>query len=162
MYRTITEDLFFVQNISVRKKYTNREMQLHLIFHSLTKLYPENIIVIDPFIFFIVNKSDYFKAKLFIKTLRKRLNKKILIVRNENTLMSLIFELFPDTYVHDITYDNEQTVTVYFISWEERGIAVGCNGDYIKTVNELFKRHIRFSEKIDKFNIRCELVDLQY
>ncbi len=160
MYRTIEEDLFFIQEITIKKKFTNHEMQLHHFFHSLTKTYPTNVIVIEPFIFFFVDISDFFKAKLFINALRKKLNKKILIIREEKTLLNLIFELFPDIYIHDIKYDNDRTISVCFISWEERGIAIGCNGDYIKSINEFFKHFVRFSENIERLCIKCELVEI--
>ncbi|MHA1687846.1 MAG: hypothetical protein ACTSUN_00665 [Promethearchaeota archaeon] len=160
MFRTLSEDLFFIQNISIKKQYTNRELKFHHYFHSITKLYPVNIIIIDPFLFFFVNKQDYFKAKLFLNALRKKFNKKVLIVRNETTLMNLLHELFPDTYIHDLRFDNENTISVCFLTWEERGIACGTNGDYIKTVNQLFKHHIHFEKPVGELIIKCELVDL--
>lgn len=33
---------------------------------------------------------------------------------------------------------------VYFLSFEDRGIAVGRRGDYIKAINEIFKKYVIF------------------
>ena len=60
-----------------------------------------------------------------------------MLVREEGVLINLVFGFFPDPYIHSIRIDrNTRTgqiiIIVGFLSYEERGIAVGCNGDYIK------------------------------
>ena len=165
MSNTEAERIFFKHNIRMKKKYTNMELKLHQFFHEQTGIYPENIILLNNFIFFIVDGSMYFKAKLYIKSLRKKLNKKVMVIRNENTLINLIFSLFPDIYVHDLKLEvDEETglkaISVCFVSFEERGIAVGSNGDYIKTVNLMFDKYVNFEKDSFPIKISCETIDL--
>ena len=160
MYRSSFEDLIYIQTVKIKKKYTNLHITLHHNFYKISKIYPENIIILGDFIFFFVNKSEIFNARLFIGAFRKKFQKKILIIPNEEKLLNLIHGLFPDTYIHDIRFDNERTITVCFLTWEDRGIAIGCNGNYIKTVNELFHKYINFQDSSICPYIRCELVDI--
>ena len=162
----ITKDkTFFSQIIKIKKKYSNLEFNLHQYFYKKTKLHPENIIVLNQFIFFFIKNEDYFKAKLFLNSIRKQLEKKILLIRAENNLIKLLFGFFPDPYIHDIKIEiNEKkikTITICFISFEERGIAIGRSGDYIKAVNEIFEKYIIFEKKEIPFSkIKCELVKI--
>jgi len=162
----ITKDkTFFSQIIKIKKKYSNTEFNLHQYFYKKTKLHPENIIIINQFIFFFIKNEDYFKAKLFLNSIRKQLEKKILLIRAENNLIKLLFGFFPDPYIHDIKIEiNEKkikTITICFISFEERGIAIGRSGDYIKAVNEIFEKYIIFEKKEIPFSkIKCELVKI--
>ena len=161
----IEDKTFFSQIIKIKKKYSNTEFNLHQYFYKKTKLHPENIIIINQFIFFFIKNEDYFKAKLFLNSIRKQLEKKILLIRAENNLIKLLFGFFPDPYIHDIKIEiNEKkikTITICFISFEERGIAIGRSGDYIKAVNEIFEKYIIFEKKEIPFSkIKCELVKI--
>jgi len=71
--------------------------------------------------------------------------------------------LFPDLYIHDIKvecdlYSNMRIVYVYFLSFEERGIAVGRRGDYIKAINAIFKKYVKFEKAEVPIKIKCELI----
>ncbi|MFX1238673.1 MAG: hypothetical protein ACFE8P_13275 [Promethearchaeota archaeon] len=124
----------------------------------------------NEYIFYFVKKEDYFKSKAFQNTLRKEsINKKIIIISLEKNLVHQLFSFFPDTYIHDVRLEREKEsgeniLRIFFLSYEERGIAIGRSGDYIKTVNELFDEHLKF-EKLFTFEqytipikIRCELL----
>ncbi len=160
-------DLFFSQKIKIKKKYSNEELYFHQYFFHKTKVYPKNVIFLKKFIFFFVSNEDYFHTKLFLNSMRKQLKKKILIIRAENNLIRLLFGLFPDPYIHDIKVEinecngiNTKTIVIYFVTFEERGIAIGRRGDYIKAVNELFKRFVIFESQNIPFHIKCELIEL--
>jgi len=95
--------------------------------------------------------------------MRRKLNNKVIIIRAEKTLIKLILGFFPDTYVHEITLDKDCTgkifVNLHFIFYEDRGIAIGRGGEYIKLVNEIFKKDIKL-EHDDDFEIRCNYYEL--
>ena len=157
--------MFFSQIIKIKKKYSNTEFNLHQYLYKKSKVHPENIIVLNQFIFFFIKNEDYFKAKLFLNSIRKELQRKILLIRAENSLIKLLFGFFPDPYIHDIKIETNEkkikTIKICFISFEERGIAIGRSGDYIKAVNEIFERYIVFEKKEIPFSkIKCELVNL--
>ena len=153
------------QRLHIKKKYTNQELLLHHYFYQCCKLYPKNIILISNFVFFFVNSRDYFNAKISLPIMRRQIqNKKILIIRDEKTLLRLLYNFFPDPYVHDIrvyrnVYSGKKDIIVGFLSFIERGIAIGCKGEYIKAVNKLFDDYIIFDND-DGFpiNIKCEVV----
>ena len=114
-----------------------------------------------------MKNEDYFKVKLSLRSIRKNLrDKKILIIRAEQILIKLLFSFFPDTYIHDIKLDFneknfEKIITLGFLSFEERGIAIGRNGDYIKSVNEIFQKHVEFEDSLHdgfKIKIQCEFI----
>ncbi len=160
MLYTILDDLIFYQILRVVIKFTNFEIKLYEYFLQKTGVYPQNIITIDNFVFFFVNNEDYFKAKDHIKTIRKELIKKALIIRAENTLINLLYSLFPDLYIHDIKiewnfYSGKREISINFLSFKERGIAIGRNGDYIKTVNDLFNKYILFQNDGKPITIKC-------
>ncbi len=151
----------------MKKKYTNREILLHHYFYQCCKAYPKNIILIRNFVFFFVDSRDYFKAKLSLPLMRRQLRvKKLLIIREEKTLLRLLYNFFPDPYVHDIivhrnVYSGKIEIIVGFLSFVERGIAIGCRGEYIKAVNKLFEKNVSFGEnKGFQVNIKCEVVKL--
>jgi transcription antitermination factor NusA-like protein len=90
--------------------------------------------------------------------MRAKSNNKVIIIRAEKTLIKLILGFFPDTYVHEITLDTDRTgkiiVNLHFIFYEDRGIAIGRGGEYIKLVNEIFKKDVELEYDYD-FEIRC-------
>jgi len=163
----LANDSIFSQKVKIKKKYSNIEINLIKYFFSKTRVYPENVIILNQFVFFFVNNKDYFQTKLFLNSMRKQLEKKILIIRAEKNLMKLLFGFFPDPYIHDINVENNEydginmkTIIVYFITYEERGIAIGKSGDYIKAVNELFKKFVVFDNQNILIRIKCELKEL--
>lgn len=73
--------------------------------------------------------------------------KKVLLIRAENSITKLILGFFPDIYIHDIKLEiddrtGDMIMHVYFLSFEERIIAIGRGGTYIKAVNEIFDKYI--------------------
>jgi len=166
---TVVDDdnSFFNQRLHIKKIYTNREILLHHYFYERCKIYPKNIIIINNFVFFFIENQHYFDVKYFLSLMRRQMyHKKLLIIREEKTFLRLLYNFFPDPYVHDIKvnrniYTGKKDIIVGFLSFVDRGIAIGCKGEYIKTVNILFKKHIVFDND-DGFpiNIKCEVVRL--
>lgn len=163
MFYTIAEDLIFYQLLSFHRKYTNFEIKLHNYFHAKTGgIYPEFIIILKQFIFFFVKNKHYFASKLHLDSMRRGMkSKKLIIIRTENVLINLLFSLFPDLYIHDIVLEandtsNHREISIHFLTFKERGIAIGRGGEYIKCVNELFKHFIRFSNKEESMEIKCK------
>jgi hypothetical protein len=160
-----SSDSLLNQVLHIKKKYTNPELLLHHYFYQCCKVYPKNIILINNFVFFFVSSRDYFNAKISLPLMRRQIqNKKILIIRVERTFLRLLYNFFPDPYVHDIrvyrnVYSGKKDIIVGFLSFVERGIAIGCKGEYIKAVNKLFENYILFDND-DGFpiNIKCEVV----
>ena len=168
MVRLLEEKSFLFQNVKIKKVFSNKEIHLHHFFNQTTKIFAENVIVRNQFIFFFVKNEDYFKAKRFLKKLRTLLtDKKVLIIRSETTLINLLFSFFPDTYIHDINLDVEENtrnrlIRVIFIFYEDRGIAVGRSGDYINVVNNIFENYITLERFENPLKIKCDIIDLEY
>ena len=159
------EGFFLSEKIYIKKRFTNSEIFLYHYFYRKTNIYPENVIIIKNFIFFFVSNKDYFDAKISLNLMRKELKKKILIIRKENNLIKLLFSFFPDPYIHDIKvgwniYSKKRIINICFLSFEERGIAVGRSGEYIKSINEIFKKYIKLENSNIPIKISCELVQL--
>lgn len=173
MFSSLEEELFFSQKVVLKKKYSNRELSLYQYFYKETNISPENVIVLKKFIFFFVKNEYYFKAGKSLKSLRSKFSeKKILIIRAEKQLSTLLLSFFPDPYVHDMKLKHDEnmgmkTISIYLLSYEERGIAVGRSGDYIKAINEIFKKYLVFEEfaTFEKYKIpiqvKVELTDLE-
>lgn len=160
MLYTILDDLIFYQVLRVVNKLMNFEIRLYQYFHQKTRIYPQNVININKFIFFIVKNEDYFIARDYLNSIRKELVKKVLIIRAENTLINLIYSLFPDLYIHDIkiewnVFSGKREISICFLSFKERGVAVGCNGDYIKTINQLLEKNVKFQNDEKPIKINC-------
>ncbi|MFX1385184.1 MAG: hypothetical protein ACFFBP_22420 [Promethearchaeota archaeon] len=108
----------------------------------------------------------YFKAYRNLKYIRRQINdRKILIVRSENTLIKLLIGFFPDLYIHDIAiemniFTGKRHIVVGVLSYEERAIAIGCNGDYIKAVNHLLENFVIFGNNDTPTKIECKVVGL--
>lgn len=156
---------FFSLKVLMKKRYSNDEIKYYRYFYHKTNVYPEHIIIIRNFIFFFVKNQDYFKAKIHLGSFRRNFRSKVLIIRAEEILIRLLFGFFPDLYIHDIVsninkYTGTINITIYFISFEERGIAIGRNGEYIKAVNDIFERYISFEKHIDSIKIKCEFFRL--
>jgi len=166
MYSSLSENFLFSQVITVRKKFLNTELQFLKFFFERTNIFPVNVILIDKFVFFFVKSVDYFKAKSHLNKLRHIIKRrKILIIRAETTLIKLIFSFFDDIYIHNVrTNENQKRdiIDVLLLSYEDRAIAVGKEGMYIKTVNYLFKNYISFKTPAKKtgsipLELKCSL-----
>lgn len=162
-----TDNAFFSQKIRIKKIYSNTELNLHEYFYNKTKIFPENVIIMKQFIFFFINNEDYFEAKSFLNSIRKQLERKVILIRAENVLIKLLFSFFPDPYIHDIKIEivkkdkkEFKTIIICFLSFEERGIAIGRKGDYIKAVNDLIEKFIIFEKETIPLRIKCEMVNL--
>jgi hypothetical protein len=163
MFYTIADDLIFYQLVSFKKKYSNYELKLREYFFEKTQgIYPEFVVVIKQYIFFFVNKQHYFSSKAYLDSMRRELGKrKIIIVRTEKTLINLLFSFFPDLNIENIKieFDNNSSkreISVYFLFFEERGIAIGRNGDYIRAVNELFEKYVIFENQNAPLKVKCK------
>ncbi len=165
MFYTIADDLIFYRLLSFIKKFSNLELKLLNYFYKKTNgIYSESIIIIDQFIFFFVKSENYFTSKQYLNAIRRELvNKKILIIRIEKIFINLLFSFFPDVYIHDIKIDispksYRKEIAIYFLIAEERGIAIGRNGDYIKVVNKIFKNYIIFENNDSPLEVKCKFI----
>jgi len=174
MLSKYAEDLIFSKNVKVKKRFSNRELKLYNYFSYKTGgFFPDNIIVMNDFIFYFINPKYYFLLSEHIHGIRKDLNKnKVLFIRNEQKLLKLLFSFFPDTYIHDVqikwmeSKKNEREslegilISISFLSYEDRGIAIGQKGSYINTVNQLFRDYIYVQNEEFPIRIECELESL--
>ncbi|MFX0038953.1 MAG: hypothetical protein ACFFCY_15600 [Promethearchaeota archaeon] len=163
MFYTISDDLIFYQLISFKKKYSNYELKLREYFFEKTEgIYPEFVVVVGQFTFFFVKKQHYFSSKVYLDSMRRELGKrKIVIIRTEKTLINILFSFFPDLNIENIKieFDNKSSkreISIYFLFFEERGIAIGRNGDYIKAVNEIFEKYIIFENQNNPLKVKCK------
>ncbi|MFX1308559.1 MAG: hypothetical protein ACFE9M_08410 [Promethearchaeota archaeon] len=163
MFYTIADDLVFYQIISFKKKFSNFELKLREYFYEKTQgIYPAFVVVIKQFIFFFVKKQDYFSSKVYLDSIRREIgNKKIVIIRIEKNLINVLFSFFPDLNIENIKieFDNQsgkRIISIYFLFFEDRGIAIGRNGDYIKAVNEIFKNYIIFENRNNPLKVKCK------
>ncbi len=160
-------NLLFYQKLLVKKIFSNEELLLYHFFHEITKRPPQNVIIVKEFVFFFLKNEDYFKAKVKLPYLRKKFqHRKIVIVREEEVLINLVYGFFPDPYIHTVSierniYTGKTKIVVGFLSYEERGIAIGCNGNYIKAVNEIFERYVIFVNHYgNQVKIKCDVVKI--
>lgn len=167
MFSNMDDNSFFTQKIKIKKKFSNKELILIQFFHDNTKFFPENIILSKKLIFFFVdNTNEYLIAKSHLRSIRNQLQgKKVLIIRAEKILIKQLFSFFPDPYIHDVKLDISKRnglkiVTVYFLSFFERGIAIGRKGGYIKAVNEIFEKYVIFENDLIPIKIKCEIINL--
>lgn len=166
MFSTAAENSFFTQKVHIKKRFTNREIKLYQYFFEKTGLFPSNVIMYENYILYFINSKYYFRARSHLRSIRKELIKnKVLIIRAEAILIKLLFGFFPDTYIHDIKLKYEEVlgknfVHIQFLSYEERGIAIGGKGNYIKLINEIFNRYIEFEQQFQPLSIQCEVISL--
>lgn len=161
---SLTDEYFLYQKVKFIKKFSNKELIFLQYFCEKTTVFPENVIIIENLIFFFVKGRDYFKARLYRNSFRKNLERKILIIRAEKVLIKLLFGFFPDPYIHDLKLVNKQngskTVIVYFLSFKDRGIAIGRKGEYIKAINEIFEKFVILEDVETPIKIKCENIYL--
>ncbi|MFX1376749.1 MAG: hypothetical protein ACFFA0_13145 [Promethearchaeota archaeon] len=109
-----------------------------------------------------MQKEKYFEAKTYLDSMRREIrDKKILIIRTENVLINLLFSLFPDLYIHSISmevnnFSGQREITINFLSYKERGIAIGRGGEYIRSVNKLFMEYVKFENNYKPIEIKCK------
>ncbi len=163
MFYTIVDDLVLYQLLSFIKKFSNYELKLREYFYQKTAgIYPEFIVVINQFIFFFVRKENYFSSKMHLNSIRREFTmRKVLIIRVEKILINLLFSFFPDLNIDNIKIEadnasGKRKISVYFLFFEERGIAIGRNGDYIRAVNEIFKKYIVFENRNLPLEVKCK------
>ncbi len=158
--------IFFFQKISIKKQFSNLEIGLYQYFFNKTGIYPKNIIIYRDFIFFFVSNQDFFLIYKHLTSIRREIiKKKILIVRDENSLITLLFSFFPDIYIHDIALeklesDGKFQIIISFLSFKERNIAIGKDGKYIKAVNNIINNYITFQKDNISIRIKCNVVYL--
>ena len=167
MFYTILDDLILYQRLSIKPgKYSNYELKLHKYFFNKTQIDPSYIILIKiehiDFIFFFVKQNQYFKARTYLNSLRNNIkNKKIMIIGIDETLINLLFNLFPDLYIDDVKIELNNIKEKYEISLcflnelNTYHIAVGESGCYIKAVNELMRKHIALNDDKIPLTIKC-------
>ena len=169
MSNTKVNHLFFCQIVNVRKHFFNTELKLSKFFFEITKIFPVCLIRNENFLFFFVKPGDFLTAKLYLRKLRYLLkNKKILIIREESTLIRLVFSFFEDVYIHNVMLIESPTVDiidVLFLFKKDRAVAVGIDGGYIKAVNYIFRNYISFNYPFNKIEsypveLRCSLTTI--
>ncbi|NHJ24355.1 MAG: hypothetical protein EAX89_07260 [Candidatus Lokiarchaeota archaeon] len=161
------DNILFYQKVRIKRKFSNEELLLFHFFHKITEIYPRNVIIIKNFVFFFINNENYFEAKSKLPYMRKRfVQKKVVIIREEDTLIKLLFAFFPDPYIHDLRIEinvetGKREIIIGFLSFIERGIAIGCKGNYIKAVNRIFENHMKCEENNGfPIIIKCEVFNL--
>ncbi|MFW9878487.1 MAG: hypothetical protein ACFFG0_35850 [Candidatus Thorarchaeota archaeon] len=164
-FYSLLDDLYFYQILSFVRKYSNFELKLNRYFYNKTNgIIPEFIVVINKFIFFFVRKDKYFPSKIYLGSIRREIiAKKVLIIRAENVFINLLFSFFPDLYIHDIKIENDiksgkREISLYFLSYKDRGIAIGRHGEYIKCLNELCQKYIILENKKTPLKIKCKVL----
>jgi hypothetical protein len=163
VFYTIADDLVLYQLLNFKKKYSNSELKLYKYFYSKTKgIKPEFVAEIDRYIFFLVKNEHYFDSKSYLNSMRREIKaKKILIIREERVFINFLFSLFPDLYIHNIFLEindnsRQREVSLYFLSYKDRGIAIGRGAEYIRCVNKFFSKYITFENNNKPIQIRCK------
>ncbi|MGV9173212.1 MAG: hypothetical protein ACOC44_01240 [Promethearchaeia archaeon] len=151
------------QKVQLKKKISNRELFLIQYFHEITQIHPNNVIICKPYILFFVENAYYFRCKKKLWVLRqKRPAKKVLIIRNETNLLKLLFGFFPDIFIDDIRIKIQEegdlmVIIVKLLTYRERMIAIGADGQYIKILNEIINRFFKFEFNYKRVIIVCEV-----
>jgi len=65
--------------------------------------------------------------------------------------------LFPEIVLDIVLKKNNPEIYIWVLLFEDRGITIGCHGDYIKNVNKIIENYT-FKESIVK--IKCEVINL--
>ena len=163
MFYTIADDLIFYQVLSFKKIYSNYELKLREYFYEKTEgIYPVFVIVIRQFIFFFVKNRDYFCSYSYIDSMRRELgSRKVIIIRIEKTLINMLFNFFPDLNIENVKVEfnnksGKREISVYFLFFNERGIAIGREGEYIRAVNEIFEKYVVFENKNTPLRVKCK------
>ncbi|TFF98472.1 MAG: hypothetical protein EU547_01350 [Promethearchaeota archaeon] len=163
---TITENILASKNVKIAKRFSNDELKYMNYFYKKTQEFPENIIIYNRFIFFFIKDQVYFSILKYIPELRKELSAfKLLIIRDETNLLKLCLSFFPDIYIHDIKLKIERRrnrilISLYTLDYNDRGIAIGKRGNYIKTVNDVLKNYVEVQEVSLPIEIEVIIVNI--
>jgi len=157
--------LYLGQVTEIKRTFTNEELKIGEMFNKITKTNLEAIIPVSPYLFFFLTPDEYYKAKRFIRKLRAQFQKKVRLIKFSNkkdTLLNLITALFSELYIHDYScyYDSIKgmdIIIIKFLTYEERGLAIGKNGNYIKTINFLLSRYVKYEDRSKEVRVRCVL-----
>ncbi|MHA1764385.1 MAG: hypothetical protein ACTSYC_11625, partial [Promethearchaeota archaeon] len=144
--------LYLGQKVEIKRRFTNNEIKLREKFFYLTKIQPDNIISINSYMFFFLEPENYYKAKRFIRTLKREFGKNIRLIRfmnKEDILLILITSLFSEIFINDYGYyfdakKQMDTIVIETLTLQDRGFAIGKNGEYIKAVNFLLSNHVLY------------------
>ena len=131
----------------IKKDFSNRELNLYARFYETTKIYPKNLIVLHNFVFFFVDSENYFKAKSFLRRLQKFMAPYIiLIIRKEETLIKMLFNLFPEPLIFHISswLSKKIVVNILNLSLDQTKASIRYWNRYFKVVNQLFKDFVEF------------------
>jgi len=168
MFNPLVYDLFLSQKIQFKTKFTNNEIKLYNYFTKKTKFAPQNLFSVNDFIFFFIEPINYYHCKIYQNVLRRELTeKKLMIISLQPTLIKQIFSFFPDIHIQDIKVKpnpikNDLSIIICVLSNEERNIAIGTGGDYIKAVNMILEKYVKYGGRYFTnipFKIHCKLVD---
>ena len=145
--KNLIQDII-TQKIHLKKKYDNSDLLVNKYFKKITGIYPKNIIRLQDFIFFFIEKKMYHIAKNSISQLRRKFKgKKVMIIKQELTLIDQVHSLFPDLKIKDTRIEQDfdhrcLNLILLFNDYKERGIAIGKKGGYIKALNQLVKEFL--------------------
>jgi predicted RNA-binding protein YlqC (UPF0109 family) len=148
MLNNTAENTLASKRVKIAKRFSNQELKYLNYFYRKTHIFPENIIISHRFIFFFIKNQDYFSVLNYIPDIRKELPRyKVLVVRNETNLLKLSLSLFPDIYIHDVRMKIDRKrkkfkLSLYTLNYNDRGIAIGKKGNYIKTVNDVLDTYV--------------------
>ena len=88
--------------------------------------------------------------------------KKVLIIRADNVFINLLVSFFPDLYIHQFLIESDESgereIALYFLTYKDRGIAIGRRGLYIKTLNELCQKYVVLENKLTPLEIKCKVL----
>jgi hypothetical protein len=73
----------------------------------------------------------------------------------------MLFNFFPDLNIENVKVEfNNQSrkreISIYFLFFNERGIAIGRDGEYIRAVNEIFDNYVVFENKNTPLKVKCK------
>ena len=138
---------FWYQRINVKKHFSNRELLLCDLFYQKTKIYPKNLILLQDFIFCFVDGENYFEVKSFLPYLLKLMvNKIILVIRKEENLIRFLYNLFSNSYVHNISLQLKKNyvVSIHVFSSDQTKVSIEFLNQYFKVLNKLFEEFVEF------------------
>ncbi len=145
-------DPILYQEVGIKiNKFSNEELLFFKYFHEKTNVFPKSILILNNFMFYFIDGKNYAEVNQHITSFRRNIkHKKILFIYVEDVLINLIHRFFPNIYIYDLfILEGKATpeVCITVLSYRERGIAIGRNGDYIKTVNKILEKFIDFKER---------------
>ena len=130
----------------MRRQLSNKEMRYYQYFHKRTGVYPTNVMRNKNYVFFFIKPENLFHAKKLLKKIRSDLGKKVFIIRENISLIRMLFDLFPEIYISDVKSEfNKKTGMLYTIlyisSYNERGGEVTLGTGYLTAVNNILNNY---------------------